>query len=368
MSGEARRVAVLAVDYPPSTGGIQAYLRGFIALIDAQVRVFAAGAETPEDAANVTRLGFADTGPLARALLNLRMASRAARFRPHVVVAGHVLALPAALAVRRIARSTIVAIAYGGELRAPRSRALTRRLLRRADGVAAISDFTASELASLGVRTDRISVIPPAVDPVVDAPRTVLRAAADRPYLLLLGRMDDLHKGHDVAIEAMSVLAPRHPDLTLVLAGDGRERDRLELLARCRGVTQRVTLAGRVPESQKQALIAGATALLLPSRIDERGRFEGFGIVVLEAALHGVPAIVGSAGGLPDAVEHGRTGLVVDATDVDAVVAAVERVLDESYARALGEAARERALSQFTWESRRGDVRALLAGSPESAT
>jgi phosphatidylinositol alpha-1,6-mannosyltransferase len=185
-------------------------------------------------------------------------------------------------------------------------------------------------------------------------------SGVDGPYLLALGRLDDLHKGQDVAVEAMNSIAGVHPRLTLVIAGDGGARPDLEERATRLGIADRVRFLGRVSDTDKESLLAHAEALLLLSRLDARGRFEGFGIVVLEAALYGVPAIVSSVGGLPEAVDHEATGLVVDPDDVGTVVSAIKRILDKDEAARLGAAARKRATEQFVWPARRAQVRALI--------
>jgi phosphatidylinositol alpha-1,6-mannosyltransferase len=79
----------------------------------------------------------------------------------------------------------------------------------------------------------------------------------------------------------------------------------------------------------------------MPSRLDEHGGGEGFGIVYLEAGARGLPVVAGNVGGATDAVVHGETGLLIDPTDPDAVAGAIVALLtDKDRARSMGEAGR----------------------------
>jgi phosphatidyl-myo-inositol dimannoside synthase len=358
------RVALLAIDYLPSVGGIQAYLHGVTSLwADLPMHIYAPGSPRVEDPENLHRLGFEGTDPLSRALLNVRMVWAARRSNPTVSVAGHVLVLPAALALRALGAAKVLAFAYGAELRAPHSRWLTRKLLRRVDQLVAISRFTTDELIKLGVHPHRITLLPPAIDPttsLLPERGDDVQSSIKPPYLLCLGRLDDLHKGQDMAIRALRAVVASNPDVTLVVAGDGPMRPALERHALNLGVGDRVTFVGRVSEAQKHRLLRNAAALALLSREEGGGKVEGFGIVVLEAAIYGVPAIVGASGGLPDAVDDGQTGLVVDSLDTKAVAEGFRAILDPPTCRVLGQAAKERVLADFTWGSRRNAALDLL--------
>ena len=111
-------------------------------------------------------------------------------------------------------------------------------------------------------------------------------------------------------------------------------------------------MIGAVDDATKDALLASCRAFVMVSRESRRpALFEGFGIVYLEAALAGRPALAGASGGVPDAVVDEETGLLVDPLSVPAVTAAALRLLDDpELADSLGERARRRAERDFTWE------------------
>lgn len=365
-------VALLAIDYEPSIGGVQSYLSGVVKCASGQGHEVVTLTPTPgprSDNKHVVRLRPRGADPASRLILNLVVALRAVGLRPTSVLCGHVLLLPAALVVGRITGAPVVCFTYAAELVAPRSRWLTRRLLPLCDQIVAISRYTADLARGVGVPAAKLRVLPPAIDPMPEAakptPRhieaTLARLGIESPYFLTLGRIDDGHKGQDVCIEALAAVLQSHPTLSYVVAGDGVFSSHLALLAKVYGVQRAVHFVGRVNEQDKHALLAGAKCLVLLSRQAARNRVEGFGIAVLEAAQYGVPAVVGRSGGLPDAVDGELTGWLTDPTDIDAVTEALRQSLEGHAADARGQAAEARLRREFTWGAREADVRSLLA-------
>jgi phosphatidylinositol alpha-1,6-mannosyltransferase len=149
-------------------------------------------------------------------------------------------------------------------------------------------------------------------------------------------------KGFDVVIEAMAGL-----DAQLAIAGAGRDRARLE--RRARGGVQ---FLGRVADADLPALYACADVFAMCCRDRWRGlEAEGFGIVFLEAAACGVPAVAGRSGGSHEAVADGETGYVVPPRDVAAARSAIGRLLADDELRArMGAAARTRAAGEFAYD------------------
>jgi phosphatidylinositol alpha-1,6-mannosyltransferase len=136
-----------------------------------------------------------------------------------------------------------------------------------------------------------------------------------------------------------------------LVAGTGPERPSLEDKALGLGVAGRVRFLGFLDPDGLEEAYRAADVFLLPSRQDPGGGVEGFGIAFLEAALRGLPAVAGRSGGIPDAVEDGVTGVLVDPHDPEAIASALLGLArDPARRRALGEAARRRALGEFTWE------------------
>jgi phosphatidylinositol alpha-1,6-mannosyltransferase len=140
-----------------------------------------------------------------------------------------------------------------------------------------------------------------------------------KKVLLTLGRLSsqEKYKGHDKVIEALPKIIERIPDVVYVIAGEGDDRRRLELLAKKTGVCHQVVFAGYVSEADLPALHRMADVFVMPSM------GEGFGIVFLEAAASGIFVIGGSEDGSVDALREGRLGATVTTNDPDLLITAI---------------------------------------------
>jgi phosphatidylinositol alpha-1,6-mannosyltransferase len=181
----------------------------------------------------------------------------------------------------------------------------------------------------------------------------------ERPLVLGLSRLVP-RKGFDVVIDALA----RRPDVQLAIAGAGRDRRRLE-----RRASPNVSFLGRVDDADVPALHACADAFAMCCR-DRWGGLEaeGFGIVFLEAAACGVPAVAGRSGGSHEAVADGETGFVVAPDDVDAVGRAIDTLLsDRALHDRMSVAARRRAVDDFSYDRVVERLRPIAQGDLSAA-
>jgi glycosyltransferase involved in cell wall biosynthesis len=202
----------------------------------------------------------------------------------------------------------------------------------------AVSDATRRELVEQGVDGTRIRVIHNGTDDPPD--RTFHRAP--NPTLVVLGRLVP-QKRIELAIDVAGELLSRWPSLRLDVVGSGWWSEELEAYTTLRGLSDVVTFHGHVSEQQKHELLARAWVHMLPSVK------EGWGLVVLEAGVHGTPTVAfRAAGGPADSVLHERTGLLVD--DAAHFLGAVATLLADGPQRQhLGSNARSWA-ARFRWE------------------
>jgi glycogen synthase len=136
-------------------------------------------------------------------------------------------------------------------------------------------------------------------------------------------------KGVETLVEAAARM--RTPGVQIVLVGDGRDRPRVEHLARRLGVAERVHVTDFVAHERVPAVLASADLLVLPSFYEE------LGTVLVEAMQVGLPAVASRVGGVPEVVEDGVTGLLVAPGDPAALAAAMDAVLvDPDLAGRLG--------------------------------
>jgi len=166
-------------------------------------------------------------------------------------------------------------------------------------------------------------------------------------------------KGFDNVIRALPRLREQGIDAHYALVGIGDDHDRLIGLARELGVADHLHMHGHVSYEDLPRWYCASDLFAMPNReID--GDTEGFGLVFLEAAAAGRPAVSGIAGGTGSAVVDDATGLRVDGERPEAIAEAMYRLLSNpDEAKRMGRAARERVLDNFTHQRRVDQLRAL---------
>ncbi len=215
--------------------------------------------------------------------------------------------------------------------------------------VVANSPSTAADLARHSVPT--VGVVPPGADWVA-APK--VRMVNPVPRVVFIGRLVRTKRPAD-AIRAFATIRRSFPAASLDVIGDGYLLEELRRL-RAPGVT----VHGFVPGEIKAAFLARADLLLLP------GTREGWGIVALEAGLHGIPTVAYDVPGLRDAVQHGRTGSLTPC-DPYALGAAGTAILRDRELWSQYSIAARRWAASFSWQRAADGVLALslMAPTPE---
>jgi glycosyltransferase involved in cell wall biosynthesis len=217
------------------------------------------------------------------------------------------------------------------------------QLQRDAALLICVSDFIRDRLLARGFPVDKLLVhrYGIEIDPVAE-PETV--PGVGEPYLLFAGRFVE-KKGIDLLIEAMRRLDGEERSPRLMLVGDGAIAGKLRRAAV--GLAN-IEFAGWLPNDELRRRMRGALAVCVPSHETPEGDAEGLPNVVLEAMEAGVPVIGTRHAGIGEAVEDGRTGLLVPPGDVAALTAALRRLADQpAAARTMGAEARRVALEKF---------------------
>ena len=241
----------------------------------------------------------------------------------------------------------------------PKVQAQMLAAARAAGGLLAVSAALKREMAALGMPHEKIAVHHTGID--VDRFRPGDRSAAKArlglsgPVLVSVGALVPV-KGQTLAIAALAALAAL-PEATLILAGDGPERRRLEAEARRAGVADRVRFAGAVPHGDLAALLQAADVMVLPS---ER---EGLANAWIEALACGVPLVIPDVGGAREVLDRPEAGRIVP-RDPQAIAAAIRDILaarpDPAAARA--------AAARFSWDANGAALHAHLARLAETTS
>ncbi|MGC2495794.1 glycosyltransferase family 4 protein [Candidatus Binatus sp.] len=222
---------------------------------------------------------------------------------------------------------------------------------RAVDGVIAISGGVADSLAAAGVDRQRITVVhsgvdcdrfgPPTVEERADA-RRALGISDGEVLISSVGALEQ-RKGHRYLIEAIGALAARRKFKCLI-AGQGSIHKVLQGEIAVIRSLDRIKLLGRVDDPRE--LLWASDIFAMPSLK------EGLGVAALEAMASGLPVIASDVGGLREAVEDGRTGIIVPPANASAITSAIVRLAESAELRSqMGAAARARVVENYSMKT-----------------
>lgn len=230
-------------------------------------------------------------------------------------------------------------------LMAPLLRPVWRRLSARIAVSQAAASFVARRFAGDGIR-----VIPNGVETEQFARAEPARLPQGRK-VLFVNRLEP-RKGFAVMVEAFRRLATTHPDVLLVVAGDGPERGAIRRIPST--VRERVVMLGNVPHDRLPSIHAACDVFCAPAK----GR-ESFGVVLVEALSSGLPVVASDIAGYREVVRDGLDGLLVPPDDPGVLAGAVERLLgDADLSKRLSEAGRQSA-RRYSWDAVAGEIEAV---------
>jgi len=228
----------------------------------------------------------------------------------------------------------------------PLQTVLARRVFSKADRVIALSSYWKEFLLQL-VPAERIHVLSNPIDCERLCPRP-REVDPDHPTLLLLGRLGK-NKGHYDVLKALPLVLKEHPNVRVLFAGNDDEHratDDLKHLAAELGLTRHVEFLGPVLFDPKVELLRTATMLILPSYV------ENMPLSVLEAMAVRMPVVSTRVGAIPEILDAGRTGLLIDPGDWKGLAQSIIRLLDDPFfAERLGSLAGQKA--RDVWDVKR---------------
>lgn len=229
------------------------------------------------------------------------------------------------------------------------------RLHRPFDRIHAISRFLETQAVHYGADPSSIRVIPNGVDIGIFRPKSpnADRVESLRRELGLSGKRVIVSvsrlvrkNGIDTLLDALPAIREHHPDVVLVLVGDGSDRRGLEARADELGIRNAVRFAGSVEHERTVDYLQLADLFARPSRS------EGLGSAFLEAMACGIPVLATPVGGIPDFLRHEENGLLVEAESERAVARATDRLLsDGTLAKRLSEEGLRLVRSRYRWDT-----------------
>lgn len=336
VAGQRLKILYLTTDAYGGYGGVALYNRDVIESLCAD--------EAVAEVVCIPRVVFSDIGALPPKL-NHDLAGTggaAAWIRTvirHVsstkfdlIYCGHMNLAPVAWLAARLSGTPWALCLYGIDAWEKNASARRKFFASRADRIISLSRVTLRRFLSwCPVEESRCVVLPNAIhletfgvaprDPALEA----RYGLAGKKVILTFGRLDpaEQYKGFDEIIELLPKLRESRPDIAYLIAGSGKDADRLKAKAAALGLADHVIFTGMVDEAEKADTYRLADVYAMPSR------GEGFGFVLLEAMACGVPAIASNQDGGQEAVRDGLIGQVVDPADLDAITAAITKVIDQ---------------------------------------
>jgi glycosyltransferase involved in cell wall biosynthesis len=221
---------------------------------------------------------------------------------------------------------------------------LDRIALKQFDAVSAVSQTIAEKLLSLGVRRQRITVIPNGIDVHAShaAPSCApLAAEARKEQVIGIVARLDLQKGFECLLNAVAALRRSFPGLRLVIVGEGPDRAKIEQMVSRQNLAGVVTMAGR--QSDMPAVYAGIDIFVLPSLN------EGLPMTLLEAMAASKPIVATRVGAVPTVITDRETGLLIEPNDAAGLTNALAQLLtDPELCRRLALKARAQVEQHYT--------------------
>ena len=369
------KILISARLFYPEVGGIQTYsyeLAKNLVHLGHEVRVLCP--HTPEDKAFDVRQPFKIVRIPGAGLRWIKIVFYLVthflllwRYRPHLTIA--TMWAPSgivAFLAKRFFQAPYLMMFYGSEIGLWKGRwpigALMKKVASHSLLVVAISRFTAQKTQELGIEQDHIHVIPCGVslDRFGLTVPPLFRQSSKKVLLSLAALVP--RKGFDMVIRSLPIVKATFPNFVYRIAGSGADETRLKHLVAEYHVEEWVEFTGFVPESEVPNHMASCDVMIMPSRQIE-GDFEGFGIVFLEANACGKPVIAGNSGGIPDAVIHQKTGLLVDPENTEAIAEAILTLFtQEELAQKLGTQGYAHS-QQFSWLSMTQQIEHLIQNS-----
>jgi glycosyltransferase involved in cell wall biosynthesis len=253
-------------------------------------------------------------------------------------------------------------VAHGSDLH--RDRHMLREKVRESAFTVAISEYNRQVIVDHCGEwaRDKVLVIHCGVDTSFFQPPARI-AQAGPARIVCLGTLHAV-KGQRELIEACARLRTGGLDFSVELIGDGPDRAALERHARALRLDDRIEFVGPLTRAEVAERLRAATLLAAPSLPTSDGRREGLPVALMEACASELPVVASRLSGIPELVEDGRTGLLVEPGDVEGLSRAIERLLRDPELRcALGRAGRERVEKEFHLDANAAALASRLVGS-----
>jgi len=229
-----------------------------------------------------------------------------------------------------------------------------KRIINHVDHFFPVSNYTRHKLIDLGISKEKITLFNNGTDPTYFRPVDVTdfrkkEIGANRRVILSMARLVKW-KGIDTVLYALPRIKKAIPDILYLIVGEGPDRERLEKIVGDLGLENHVRFTGAF-RNKKRVFYYNLCDVFVQTSKSEYPDVEGFGIVFLEANACGKPVIGSRTGGIPDAIDEGETGLLVEQSNPHDLAEAVVLLLrNPDYAEVLGKQGRDKVVRKANWD------------------
>jgi glycosyltransferase involved in cell wall biosynthesis len=245
------------------------------------------------------------------------------KIKPDIVHAQSLISGMPALLSNKLLKIPYVIYGRGSDVYLPDwfTKLTAKGILRNASAVIALTEHMKGAMQALCNRD--VIVVPNGINLNENAER---EGGDPGKKILFVGRLHPV-KGTQYLLGAMKIIHQKLPEAKLVLVGDGEEREHLETLTDNLGIRECVEFAGRVPHERVEGYMNQAEVFVLSSLS------EGFPVTILEAMACGLPVVATRVGGVPDIIEDGTNGYLVDAMNQEQMAEALLKLLQDEQLR-----------------------------------
>ena len=266
-----------------------------------------------------------------------------------IVQRGNYLSL--AYYINKFLRRPYIVALHGHEIQSRKRDGIIKKM-NQASAITPVSSYTANHFKALGISPSLITVINNGTAPIKNRKEDIRTQykLGGKQIILTVARLIK-HKGQDHLLKSMPKILEAIPNAHYLMVGDGPDREYLEHLAFGElDLKDNVTFAGAISDEEVSACYHACDVFAMISR-QYKNSVEGFGIAFLEAGYAGKAVVGGDSGGIPDAVEHNKTGVLVNPNDLDEIATSIIDLLkNKSKRMEYGENGKNRVLEGFTWE------------------
>ena len=345
---------IVTKTFPPEIGGMQSLMLGLANELSKtfMIKVFADYCENHKDFDEQFSFSIERIGGI-KLLRKYRKAQLINEFTKENKVEGIIADHWKSLELLKTNKKKICLI-HGKEINHEKGTSLNKRFLKVLNNVETIvanSEYTKNLAISLGVQQNKIVIINPGVDKVHVLDNKTLKKVDNllkhkSPRLITVSRFDK-RKNHEKIIMALRNLKQIYPDIVYICIGYGDEEENIRKLVAELSLQGQVMFFKDISNELKNALVAKSNVFVMPSIVHKKS-VEGFGIAYVEAAQYGLPSLGGKDGGAADAIEHQKTGLICDGSELDEVYSSINLMLENNKYLEYGKAAKENS-SKFEW-------------------